>query len=104
MIPRKALVIRVARFGRPVGAEFGRQVGFSVLACERSTADDHPLRKASDRFGAPEQLREFEIIGKLIAAAQHYPADAGRGSHEKAAAAQLLLRISHVLLQCHTSR
>ena len=97
------LVFGIARFGRPVGAEFGGEVGLAVLAGERSPADGHPLRKAGERFGAFEQFGELEVVRKPVAAAQHQAADATGGTGEKAAAARML-QIRHVRLQCHTSR
>jgi hypothetical protein len=98
----EALVIGIARFGRPVGAEFDREVGLGVLPCERGPAGDDLLHKAGDRFGAFEESSELEVIRKPVAAAQHQAADAAGSADKKATAAQLP-QISHVLLRRHTS-
>src|SRR5262249_2947616 len=103
IISGEPLVIGVARFGGSVGAKFGREVGLGVLASERSATNGHPLRPARDRFGAVEQPGEFEVFRKLVPPAQYQAAGAASGASEKLAAAHLL-DISHVLLQCRTSR
>jgi hypothetical protein len=97
------LVIRIARFGRPVGTEFGREFGLGVLARKRCPAGDNPLRNARNRFGAFEELGELRVTRKPVAAAQHQCADAAGCAGEKATAAELL-QVSHALLRCHTSR
>src|SRR5262249_54873588 len=99
----KALVVGVAWLGGSIGAELGGKIGLGVFACERGSGCHGPLHKARDRFGAFKQLGEVEVVRNSVPAAQYRAADTAGHAGEKAASPQSR-KISHVLLQCRTSR